>query len=325
MPRQNLTLLLDSVGYGGANVGPNFSFFISSPKLTDKPIEVPKTVSHNPKKPTIFKEKVKVVDKVVDLPVGTTTLALRVKVVEKDKVKDEGEGGGEVKVQPDGTGNGFVDVKVKGAGPTEDKKTGQLHIGFLLTADSSPELIAALCRILRSVTGTYAAGVNEPLRACLLRIAWHESGALRLREQTGGPARGLYMMQANGAVDALTRMSADAAAFADFAAEGKFAGTADLEQALQELRKAGGVSFGGNRIGAALQSSDRCATLAAVYRLLPHFDGLPGIADIGATTTFWATHWRGKSTDAGNKSFTAAANQLERIRSQLPKSDCGTA
>lgn len=325
MPRQNLTLLLDSVGYGGDNVGPNFSFFISSPTLTDKPVEVPKTVSHNPDEPTIFKKKVKVVDKVVDLPAGTTTLALRVKVVEKDDIKDEGEGRGEVKVQSEGTGNGFVNVMVKGAGPTEKNKTGQLHIGFLLTSDSSPERIAALCKVIRSVVGTYAAAVDEQLRACMLRIAWHESGALQLRAQTRGPARGLYMMQADGAVDALTRMSGEAAAFADFAAEGKFADAADLGRALQELRDAGGTSFGGSRIGTAIQTSDRCATLAAVYRLRAHFGQLPAAGSIDATTTFWATYWRGRSTDAGNKKFTADANALERIRAQLPKSDCGTA
>ena len=329
MPRMYVELLLDSVGYSGDNIGSGFDFAISSPSLTRDPVVIPKEVPFDPKSPTIFKNKVKVVDRVVALPDGPSSLQVKVKVVEKDEIPDEGSGSGEVKVLPEGTGNGFVGVEVKGKGGRDEKKTGRLRIGFLLVADGSPERIAKVCGMITPVVDRYGGAVKDRLQAVLLRIAWHESKRLQVRTQeNGGPARGVFQMQADGAVSALTRMGADTdiAAYSDFASTGGFPDLITLDDtvaALAERVKQGMVSFGDNPIGAALERSDRCAALAAIYALRPYEASLPAVTNIAATAEFWAKNWRRKSTAAANKLFRDEAERLDRIRRQLPLSDCG--
>jgi hypothetical protein len=327
MPRMNVQLLLDSVGYSVDNIGCDFDFTISSPTLTKEPVVISKIVHFNTKKATDFRPQIPVVvDRVVALPSGESTLQVGVKVVEKDEIIDKGSGSGSVKVKPEGTGSGIVKVDVIGKGGSDEGKTGKLNIGFLLVADNSPGRIAELCKVLQAVVGRYGASVAEQLRTCLLRIAWHEGGELRVRAQSnGGPARGVFQMQADGAVAALIAMANDPddAAYRDFAATGGFADRAALDKSLADLRAAGGTGFGTNAIGGALERSDRCATLAAIYYLRPHFATLPAVSDLAKAAEYWGKYWRRKSTTSANKLFVKESEKLDRIRRQLPLAECG--
>jgi hypothetical protein len=220
-------------------------------------------------------------------------------------------------------------VEVKGKGGRDEKRTGKLHIGFLLVADASPQRIADLCRELSPAVARYGGAVADRLKTMLLRIAWHESQELRVRAQAnGGPARGAFQMQADGAVAALTRMGADTNidAYTEFASRGGFADQLALDEAvaaLAERVRQGDVSFGDSPIGEVLERMDYCAALAAIYALRPYESSLPDVAEISKAADFWAKYWRRKSTSAAKTLFRHEAEKLDRIRRQLPDGDCG--
>jgi hypothetical protein len=323
MPRANVLLTLQSVGYSIENLGAEFTFTITT-SLGGPAAEIRKNLTF--KKTIAFKTQPVVIDRVVDVPAGTTSVTVHVDAVEgKEARPDPGHGDGKVEFKLDDTGSGFVPVRVVGRGGDKGKKA-DLSMGFLLVADSAPERIAALCALLRSMLPVFAAGVPEAaLRAMLLRIAWHESGGLRSRSQNGGPARGVYEMQRLAAVIALDGMkSSDRRSYDEFSREGGFTPPKTLDEQLEELRKTKGAGFDDNAIGTCLASSDRCATLAAIAYIRGALGGLPSVDDIAGAGEFWEDHWHITQNAGLKQKFIDSAKALDRIRAQLPESDCGT-
>lgn len=316
MARARATLTLQSIGYSGMRIGNRFAINIAT-SLGGDAFTDTKTIENGATPPYTDT----VAEGVFEVP-PDGVVQVDVAAIETDEpIPDPGSGSGEIAFTVGATTSRFVKVRVNGQGGDRGK-TADLRFGFVLMADASPERFTALCALLKSLLARFGGGAQaDRLRTELLRIAWHETELGTRKKQSGGPARGIYQMQANGAHDALAAMrTADPAAYAEFARLGGFASTAALDDAVRKLQ---GASFGSNAIGNALARSDECATLAAIAALRSAFGSLPAESDVQGAADFWETNWRRVASETLKTEFAKNAQALDRIRAAIPASECG--